>query len=530
MDCETNIDSIRALEEQIREHERAIVQLKRTRNSLLNVSKLPPEVLGDIFHRNVTLKGDFDGLDDRSHNFLLVCHHWFEVALQTPEIWSFWGNTPKDWARLCRRSGTTPLDLVLKHAGGRHFDTTMRNILQDRATRDTIRRIHLTTKDSELLSSMITSLTSDSEELRSNSIESFILWNYGDIPVDVSGFFAHHHFPKLRRLELFTCTIPLLLWDRLSSRTPVLTTLVLHSLSPSSIPTTSQLLLILASNPALQKITFIGSVVPDDDGSRPSFRVQLRHLKELRLQGHLRYVIRLLHQLDYPRNIDELHLTPCGCDVVDISRTIGPYLQDHLQRHNRPRNGLSLFVTRGSNVDDMWEITLYVGDARGINFSAPEWTNTFVTITVVLNGALGVDVVKRATLDLITHVPREEVVYFQTYDNPIAMEDTYTQFPNVRALSLCTIPLSKAFPKSTTVGDGRIFPSLEHVLLKNTFASEGDWSPLMTFLARRVSSGNRLDTLTITNSSVCPEVMEGIRGMVRELKRKGLITCPFYRF
>ena len=75
MDCETNVGSIHALEEQIREHERAIIQLKRDRNSLLNVSKLPPEVLGDIFHWNVTIKGDFDGLDEESHNFLLVCHH-----------------------------------------------------------------------------------------------------------------------------------------------------------------------------------------------------------------------------------------------------------------------------------------------------------------------------------------------------------------------------------------------------------------------------------------------------------------------
>ena len=41
----------------------------------------------------------------------------------------------------------------------------------------------------------------------------------------------------------------------------------------------------------------------------------------------------------------------------------------------------------------------------------------------------------------------------------------------------------------------------------------------MTFLGCRVSSGNRLDTLTITDSpSMSPEVMEGIRGMVRELK------------
>jgi len=57
---EKNLESIRVLEDQIREHERVLARLKRTRNSLLNVSRLPPEVLGDIFRRNVTLKGDFD--------------------------------------------------------------------------------------------------------------------------------------------------------------------------------------------------------------------------------------------------------------------------------------------------------------------------------------------------------------------------------------------------------------------------------------------------------------------------------------
>jgi len=50
MDCEANIDSVRALEDQIREHENTIIKLKRTRNSLLNISKLPPEVLGNVFH------------------------------------------------------------------------------------------------------------------------------------------------------------------------------------------------------------------------------------------------------------------------------------------------------------------------------------------------------------------------------------------------------------------------------------------------------------------------------------------------
>jgi hypothetical protein len=160
MDQEINLDSIRALEEQIREHERAIIQLKRARNSLLNVSTLlPPEVLGTIFRWNVIPAGDFRGLPKASHNFLLVCHHWFQVALATPGLWGFWGNSIRDWARRYARCRTAPLDLVLKGRAGDHLDDTLRDALQDRAARDTIRRIHLSGGHaSALLSSVISSI------------------------------------------------------------------------------------------------------------------------------------------------------------------------------------------------------------------------------------------------------------------------------------------------------------------------------------------------------------------------------------
>ena len=54
----------------------------------------------------------------------------------------------------------------------------------------------------------------------------------------------------------------------------------------------------------------------------------------------------------------------------------------------------------------------------------------------------------------------------------------------------------------------------------------------MTFPADRVSSGNRLGTLGITNSiHICRELMEEIRGMVRELKVGNVDLldsfCPF---
>ena len=518
MDCEVNLDSIRALDERIGTYERTVIKLKRARNLLLNVSKLPPEVLGNIFYRNVTLEGDFGGLDEGSHNFLLVCHHWFEVASRTPDLWSFWGNTRKDWARWSHRSRTAPLDLVLNSDDYKdsHLDTTLCNILRDRATRDTIRRVHLKARDPVLLSSTVAQLTANREELRSNSMESFVLWNRGDTPVDVSDFFVHHRFPKLRRLHLLNCAISSPSWDHLKSRTSVLTTLFLDLISPSPTPTTSQLLSILSSNPTLRDVVLIERAIPDDGGGSSSFRVQLHHLKELGLEGDLRHIIGLLHQLDYPRNMEDLTLGLHGCGVADISQTIGPYLRDYLQHHDRPRNGLNLFVTSEYSGNDTWEITLRAGDAGGIDFSTLERKNTFVAISVRLNWLPNGDELERTILDLIAYVPREEVFYFRVLDTPVNVEDASAQFPNVRALALDRIMLYTAFPSPNPVGDVVTFPFLEHVLWE-TMYDDDDWSPLVDFLARRASLGNRLDTLVIGGSHVCSEVAESIRGMVREL-------------
>ena len=526
MDRETNIDSIRSLEEGIKEHERAIIKLKRTRNSLLNISKLPPEVLGNIFCWNVIRKGDFDGLEKGSYNFLLVCHHWFEVASRTPELWSFWGITPKDWARRHSRSGTARLDLVL---GGyeydaRYFDDTLWDALEDRAAKDIVRRVHLEAGDTRLMGSILDSLTPDCEELRPNSMESFVLWNRNKVPFDVSGFFAHYRFPKLQRLELTNCSISS--WDNLTSRTSVLTSLRLDLSFYPLASTASQLLSILSSNPALRKLSLRRRAIPDDGGGKSSARVQLQHLKYLRLEGGSRHVSNLLNQLDHPRNMDLLSLTLHGWNDADASRTVGPYLRDYLQRRDKAQNGLDFAVSSGYRTYRASHVKLRVGDASGINFSDPAQSpiGTFFEITMFLNEKSRA-VRERAVLDLVACIPREEVVYFKARNNSVATEDICTQFPNVRALSFDGVPLSVAFPDLNMAMYGKISPPLEHVLLEHV--NDDDWSPLTTFLASRVSSGNRLDTLVISNSpGVPPEVMEGIRGMVRELKIDQEVTVP----
>ena len=459
MVCKTNIDSIRVLDEQIREYERTVIELKRTRNSLLDISKFPPEVLGNIFHWNVIRKGDFGGLDKRSHNFLAVCHHWFEVASRTPEVWSFWGNTTKDWNRWYRRSGTAPLDLVLSgnYDGGfddeDSLDEDLCNALKDRATRDAIRCVHLRADYSTLIGDIINELTTGDEELRSNSMESLVLWNLDSTdPVDVSRLFTHYRFPRLQRLKLADCTISS--WDHLSSRTSILTTLELDFADRSRTLTTSQLLSVLASNPTLQRVALFRRAVPDDDSGESSFRVQLHQLKELCLGGILQHILKLLNRLDHPRNLDTLNLTLHSCGVMDISRTIGPYLRDHLQRRDRPQDGLNLLAPREGPHPS--QITLHIGNARRIKFSAPSRAEitTFVRVRVLLSRAPHEEVLQTAALDLTTYVPREEVAHFRMYHKIAARVDMYTQFPNLRALSFANISLPAAFPNPNLIRGG----------------------------------------------------------------------------
>ena len=161
-----------------------------------------------------------------------------------------------------------------------------------------------------------------------------------------------------------------------------------------------------------------------------------------------------------------------------------------------------------------------MSDAEGIGFSVPAQAriDRFVAITVAPNEILDGNALERATLDLIIHIPREEVVHFQTYNNSIATGDACTQFPNLRALSFDSVPLPAAFT-GPLVEDGKTLPSLEYILLEEASVNDGDWSPLVEFLACRVSSGDRLDTLVIANSpAMYPEVMEDIMGMVRMLR------------
>ena len=515
---EANVDPICALDEQIKGLEKTLTELKRTRNSLLNIHKLPPELLGKIFRRNVMLEGDFGGLEEGSHNFLFVCHHWFEVASNTPELWGFWGNTPEDWTRWYPFSATAPLDLVLSgiDPDGR-LNPTLFNVLQDRASRGTVRRVHLRSDDTRLLNTILSSLTSGREGIQSNRMESFLLWNWDQRSMDVSKFFTHHYFPKLQRLCLINCTISS--WDLLRSRTGELTKLHFDSISPS--PTQISLLSILASNPALQEVTLLRQEVINDRVDASSFRAPLHHLRQLHLSGELRHVFGLLRQLDHPEALDKLVITLHNCTDADIPLVIGPHLRSYLQRRGRTPTGLELSLSSGDRihfkVGDVGRVDKFVG------------MDKVVALTVWLDHSIPEGLLVKAALDLLAYVPRKEVVYFRGADERAGMCGAYTQLPNLTTLCLADMRLPAMFPEPDSIENEGIPLSLQTLDLRNLTVDYNDWEPLTTFLARRASSGKPLNTLKVSSyDHICSVVVRNIKRVVQEFSAEEMDPlCPF---
>jgi hypothetical protein len=490
MDREINFDSIRALEEQIQEHERTLIKLKRARNSLLNVSTLlPPEILGQIFRWNVIPDGDFGGLPKGSYNFLLVCHHWFQVASDTPELWGFWGNSIEDWARRHTRWRTAPLDLVLRKRTYCDLDDTLRDALRDRAARDTIRRVHLYSSDaSGLLNPIISSLVVEGEETRSSSVESFILQNSSPSRVDISNFLSRYHFPKLYHLDLYGCSISS--WDLLRSRITSLTTLSLATIHDSPLPTLSQILSILSANPNLQSLKLTEDLVPDIDNVRSSSQIQLHHLKRLDLKSDFCRVFELLDRLDLPDKMDSLYLSLSECSPSDLLQTLGPYLGNHIQHRTPDRLRLSANPITTS-------FSIWVGDALEDD---PTWGDWFVTIQGFTDMIIGEEDADKLSFDIIAHIPLERVAYLNVALPILRSEEMCIRMYNLTHIHLENLDLSTWFVEPGTREPDvfkDVLRGLRSISISRCGLSGGDWSPLTNFLTRRAAIGNRISSLWV---------------------------------
>jgi hypothetical protein len=527
MDREANIHSIRVLEKQIAEGNRDIIKLRRTRNSLLNIStRVPPEILGYIFvwslPREEGLSLDspllFEGIRKGSYNFLLVCHHWFEVASRTPELWGFWGNTLQDWRNRHLRSKYAPLDLVLcgKHCDiFESFDQVLQDAVHSRVMQGAMRRVHLRSHDVDILTSIVSSLTPDKEGIQNQNIESIVIQNDGLSFVDVSKFFTWSRIPKLRLLEL-TGNLRFSSWDCLS-RTTLLTALSLDisEFSPSTPLTISQLFSVLTSNPSLEQLILTDLAIPHvADESTP--QVPLRNLDLLSLTGEFRRIFALLRRLGIPETLDSMYLSGFDCTMEEVNQTLVPYIRNHYQRDARFQEtlGVCSFSSPGS-------ISISV-NAIANHETKPIAKQPTAAFTVVLADLVPPSTLEQLLIDLIKLIPREHVVSFNAnallYMKP--PEELFLMMPSIKTLYLSGVEVSKGFLQPNPDGpraNKKLLPFLRALHLEDITLTDNDWSHLTTYLAHQTSDGQTVSLQVFGDSPfMSQEVVDEIRGLVEE--------------
>ena len=118
-----------AIHAEIKSLEDTIHGLTRRRNTLAPISSLPPEVIAAIFFllRGVRLPDPDHGLPE---SFLAlrvaqVCHHWRQISLENPLLWSHFDFTtvsPAGATEILARARMTPLSLVAIDPSYRRWD------------------------------------------------------------------------------------------------------------------------------------------------------------------------------------------------------------------------------------------------------------------------------------------------------------------------------------------------------------------------------------------------------------------------
>ena len=527
MGLETNEESIIALEKQIEDGNGDIIQLKRARNSLLNISmRVPPEILGDIFSwilvrpdPDPDSESHFNRLPTGSYKFLLVCHHWFQVASHTPKLWTYCGNSLQDWEKWHHlHPQVIPLDLVLKDKSSRliqpfvddFIDPVVEDALRDRAARDTIRQVHLLCRRGSSLSLAISIITPEGEGVQCRSIESIDLRNlwWDNSSPDVSSFLARVRLPKLRSLLLLGPLKPHS-WDHIAQQTTLLTTLSIHTPANPAL-TTPQFLSLLASNPGLEVLSLSGSAIPDDNGGTSVSQVTLRHLKHLDLYGELRRVIWVSERLIFPHPLNSLRFGTRDSTVESVLQVLSPYVRLYFQGDHVVLDRLRL------NVLPFHDMLISVENEGGVANYTPFSARFHVNMAHVAPH----DLLENLCHDFVTSIGPwlDRVCVLHTGLHPSNLEDILIAMPNIETLTLVNPTVSEGFLQPNPDGPyagSKLLPSLRTLYLIGAASNDPDWRALKAYLGHPTSDCRAI-SLAVSSyvSHMCSEVVKEIEGLV----------------
>ena len=343
-------DAINAMQKQIDVHFEEINKLRSAQNTYVPVSRLPAEILSEVFLCIVESSlqhGDF-GFVAGTFWFRQVCKRWNEVAVGFPQLWVHWvARAVRAWPLFKARSKDAPIFLTWHPY---HSSTSGRGILADPAILPRIHQLDFVgdEKESEqFFRALDSSAASKASFIRVHITPHSPRQNNEQGTQEYLARFLSSPFPKLSKLDIENL--------KPDSSSPVFTTSNLTSLK-LSFPygarpryTLVQLSRILQKHPYLRELELEDPLTPQVESAEAPVPFALPQLVVLRLHGTPGYLLRLTNLIGTSSPLHNLALNfkyTHGQDItalVDVTKKIlSAYYECEGLDHPRNANYLSV--------------------------------------------------------------------------------------------------------------------------------------------------------------------------------------------
>jgi len=386
--------------------------LRYAQNSHLPVSRLPAELLSDVF-LYVVEAGLQDGnarFTAGTFSFLQACRRWNEVAIGFPQLWVWWvAGAVKAWHLFKPRSGDAPLFLTWRS----HLTDSARDSLVDAGIS---RRIHQFdfSGGGEQLQRLLDTLNSSSISITS-SIRVQLIGSYPRRSVKHLNRFFSSPLPNLSKLDIEN-----FLPDSSSS---LFTTSNLTSLR-LSLPraykrrfTQSQLSKILQQHPNLRELDLEGALPPVDK-SGPSVPVVLSNLVDLKLYDADSAIVGFTDLINISSPLRNVVIRFYAAHVPTLVATVKKILTAYYgcRGLERPRRADHLTIS-----SDPMENTLAI-DVGSPSTPSPNLKLRFHGIVGMFTG------------DIVSLFPLKHVRKFTIEGPAVPMDDWYRTLRGMRGL------------------------------------------------------------------------------------------------
>lgn len=291
-------------------HLLAIIALKRRRNALLPVSRLPPEVLSAVFLLVVKYERSYDSTGDWTH-VLAVCKHWRDVGLHEPTLWAYWGTfkSPTYLPIFAARSEAASLYIKICFHEGTNpsFIPSWKALSSDSSICQRVREldVHFEGEDSSVLDpfgdTLSTACIPQMQRLRL-----FIGYHRGFRHYRLPAAFTTCKFPQLSYLERWQCGVD---WAALIFDTSTLTHLVIARTTKHNSPTLLRVREILSNKSMLKVLNLDLDENQESSVNLQMPMIELRHLREVQLIGSLGSCLNVMDSILYSRNLIQVSLS-----------------------------------------------------------------------------------------------------------------------------------------------------------------------------------------------------------------------------